>query len=357
MAKKEAVSGEAVVRNLLDTIRKQHGRESIMVLGEDPLAPIEAIPSGSILLDEAFGIGGWPRGRIVEIYGPESSGKTSVTLHAIAGAQKMGLLAAFIDAEHAFSEEYAADLGVDTDKLLFSQPDNGEQALSIAEMLCESKSVGIIVIDSVAALVPRAEIEGEMGDSHVGLQARLMSQALRKLNGIASDSNTCVVFINQLREKVGIIYGNPEVTAGGKALKFYASVRLDVRKLTQLKDGTEVIGHRMRIRAVKNKVRKPFGTAEVDFLYGIGISPLAELIDIGVDRGVIKKSGAWYNYGGEQLAQGKDNTRECLEANPELREKLRQEVLAAKPVHVKPSSGGKAAASESMDMTGGAPWE
>src|SRR6184192_1539999 len=291
----------------LAQIERQFGRGSIMRLGDEARAPIEVIPTGAIALDVALGIGGIPRGRVVEIYGPEGSGKTTVALHAAANAQKAGGIAAFIDAEHALDPEYAKKLGVDTDALLVSQPDTGEQALEIADMLIRSGALDIIVIDSVAALVPRAEIEGEMGDSHVGLQARLMSQALRKITGALSNSGTTAIFINQLREKVGVMFGSPETTTGGKALKFYASVRLDVRRIETLKDGTDAVGNRTRVKVVKNKCAPPFKQAEFDIVYGEGISREGSLIDVGVEQGIVKKSGAWYTYESDQLGQGKEN--------------------------------------------------
>jgi recombination protein RecA len=310
----------------LAQIDKQYGKGSCMRLGDEVRAPVRVIPTGSIALDLALGIGGLPRGRIVEIYGPESSGKTTVALHAIAQAQATGGIAAFIDAEHALDPTYAKALGVDTDALLVSQPDTGEQALEIADMLIRSGALDIIVIDSVAALVPRAEIEGEMGDSHVGLQARLMSQALRKITGALSHSGTTAVFINQLREKVGVVYGSPEVTTGGKALKFYASIRLDVRRIEALKDGTEIVGNRTKVKVVKNKMSPPFKIAEFDIVYGQGISREGSLIDVGVDQGFIKKSGAWYTYEGDQLGQGKENARSFLRDNPELANEIEAKI-------------------------------
>ena len=306
----------------LAQIERAHGKNSVMRLGDTVRAPIEVIPTGSIALDVALGIGGLPRGRIVEIYGPESSGKTTVALHAVASAQRAGGIAAFIDAEHALDPDYAAKLGVDTDALLVSQPDTGEQALEIADMLIRSGALDIIVIDSVAALVPRAEIEGEMGDSHVGLQARLMSQALRKITGALSNSNTTMIFINQLREKIGVMFGSPETTTGGKALKFYASVRLDIRRIEALKDGTDVVGNRTRVKVVKNKMAPPFKQAEFDILYGHGISREGSLIDVGVEQGIVRKAGAWYTYNGDQLGQGKENARAFLRDNPDLTEEL-----------------------------------
>src|SRR3954453_4038655 len=303
---------EKALETALAQIDKHYGKGSVMRLGDEVRAPLEVIPTGSISLDLALGIGGLPRGRVIEIYGPESSGKTTVALHAIANAQAAGGICAFIDAEHALDPEYAAKLGVDTDSLLVSQPDTGEQALEIADMLVRSGALDIIVIDSVAALVPRAEIEGEMGDSHVGLQARLMSQALRKMTGALSNTNTTAIFINQLREKIGVMFGSPETTTGGKALKFYASVRLDVRRIETLKDGQEAVGGRIRVKVVKNKVSPPFKQAEFDILYGQGISREGSLIDLGVDQGIVRKSGAWYTYEADQLGQGKENSRTSL---------------------------------------------
>jgi recombination protein RecA len=302
----------------LAQIDKQFGKGSIMRLGDDGRAPVNVIPTGSIALDVALGVGGLPRGRVVEIYGPESSGKTTLTLHAVANAQAAGGVAAFIDAEHALDPEYAKALGVDTDALLVSQPDTGEQALEIMDMLIRSNALDIIVVDSVAALVPRAEIEGDMGDSHVGLQARLMSQALRKITGALHASGTTAIFINQLREKVGVMFGSPETTTGGKALKFYASVRLDIRRIETLKDGTDAVGNRTRVKVVKNKVAPPFKQAEFDMLYGIGISKEGSLIDVGVEQGIVRKSGAWYTYDGDQLGQGKENARKFLRENPDV---------------------------------------
>jgi recombination protein RecA len=307
-------------------IEKQYGKGSVMRLGERPYVPIEVIPTGSIALDLALGIGGLPRGRVVEIYGPESSGKTTVALHAVANAQAAGGVAAFIDAEHALDPEYARALGVDTDALLVSQPDTGEQALEIMDMLIRSGALDIIVVDSVAALVPRAEIEGEMGDSHVGLQARLMSQALRKITGALSNSGTTAIFINQLREKIGVMFGSPETTTGGKALKFYSSVRLDVRRIETLKDGGDAVGNRTRVKVVKNKVAPPFKQAEFDIVYGQGISRAGSLIDVGVDQTIIKKSGAWYTYEGDQLGQGKENVRNFLRDNPDLANEIEKKI-------------------------------
>ena len=309
---------DKAIASVMAQIEKQHGKGAVMRLGDDVRPPIEVIPTGSIALDVALGIGGLPRGRVVEIYGPESSGKTTVALHAVANAQKAGGIAAFIDAEHALDPEYAKALGVDTDALLVSQPDTGEQALEIADMLIRSGALDIIVIDSVAALVPRAEIEGEMGDSHVGLQARLMSQALRKITGALNSTGTTAIFINQLREKIGVMFGSPETTTGGKALKFYASVRLDVRRIETLKDGTDAVGNRTRVKVVKNKVSPPFKQAEFDILYGQGISREGGLIDMGVEHGFVRKAGAWYTYEGDQLGQGKENARNFLLKNPDI---------------------------------------
>jgi recombination protein RecA len=311
----------------LAQIDKQFGKGSVMRLGERPVMQMAIIPTGSIALDVALGVGGLPRGRVVEIYGPESSGKTTVALHAVASAQRAGGIAAFIDAEHALDPEYARNLGVDTDALLVSQPDTGEQALEIADMLVRSGALDILVIDSVAALVPRAEIEGEMGDSHVGLQARLMSQALRKMTGILNNTGTTAIFINQLREKIGVMFGSPETTTGGRALKFYSSVRLDVRRIESLKDGTDVVGNRTRVKVVKNKVAAPFKQAEFDIMYGKGISREGSLIDVGVEQTIIRKSGAWYTYDGDQLGQGKEKAREFLKENPDVAAEIEKKIL------------------------------
>ncbi|WP_322747866.1 MULTISPECIES: recombinase RecA [unclassified Frankia] len=317
---------EKALENALAQIDKQFGKGSVMRLGDETRPPVQVIPTGSIALDVALGIGGLPRGRVVEIYGPEASGKTTVALHAVANAQAAGGIAAFIDAEHALDPDYAGKLGVDTDALLVSQPDTGEQALEIADMLIRSGAIDIIVIDSVAALVPRAEIEGEMGDSHVGLQARLMSQALRKLTGALSNTGTTAVFINQLREKVGVMFGSPETTTGGKALKFYASVRLDVRRIETLKDGADAVGNRTRVKVVKNKMAPPFRTAEFDIVYGAGISREGSLIDMGVEHGIIRKSGAWYTYDGDQLGQGKENARSFMRDNPDIANEIEKRI-------------------------------
>ncbi|SEA77520.1 recombination protein RecA [Bowdeniella nasicola] len=313
----------------LAQIDKNFGKGSVMRLGDDNRPPVAVIPTGSVALDVALGIGGLPRGRVVEIYGPESSGKTTVALHAVASAQRAGGVAAFIDAEHALDPEYAKKLGVDTDALLVSQPDTGEQALEIADMLIRSGALDIIVVDSVAALVPKAEIEGEMGDSHVGLQARLMSQALRKITGALSASGTTAIFINQLREKIGVFFGSPETTTGGKALKFYSSVRLDVRRIETLKEGSEPVGNRTRVKVVKNKMAPPFKQAEFDILYGQGISREGSLIDLGVDNGIVRKSGSWFTYEGDQLGQGKENARRFLKDNPELAAEIEHKILSA----------------------------
>lgn len=313
----------------MDKLDKTYGKGTIMKLGDTAIADIPVISTGSISLDHALGIGGLPRGRVVEIYGPESSGKTTLALHAIAEAQRQGGIAAFIDAEHAFDRFYALKLGVDTENLLISQPDNGEQALEIAENLIRSGAIDIIVIDSVAALTPKSEIEGEMGDSKVGLQARLMSQALRKLTATISKTGCCCVFINQLREKIGVMFGNPETTTGGHALKFYASVRIDIRKLTQIKDAENILGNRAKVKIVKNKVAPPFRVAEFDIIYGEGISKMGEVIDLGVDMGIIKKSGSWFSYGETKLGQGRDAVKSLLQDNPELAEELENLVRSA----------------------------
>jgi recombination protein RecA len=312
----------------LDKIDKTYGKGTVMKLGDAPVVAIGSISSGSISLDHALGIGGFPRGRIVEIYGPESSGKTTLAIHAMAQAQKAGGIAAFIDAEHAFDSSYARKLGVNIDDLLVSQPDNGEQALEIAENLIRSGAIDIIVIDSVAALTPKSEIEGEMGDSKMGLQARLMSQALRKLAGTINKTGCCCVFINQLREKIGIMFGNPETTTGGNALKFYASVRIDIRRISQIKEGDSVLGNRARVKVVKNKVAPPFRQAEFDIIYGEGISKTGEIIDLAVDYNIIKKAGSWFSYGETKLGQGRDAVKNLLIDNPELAEELENKIIA-----------------------------
>ena len=313
----------------LSQIDKQFGKGSVMRLGDDNRPPVQVIPTGSLALDVALGIGGLPRGRVIEVYGPESSGKTTVALHAVANAQKAGGNAAFIDAEHALDPVYARALGVDTDCLLVSQPDTGEQALEIADMLIRSGGIDIIVIDSVAALVPKAEIEGEMGDSHVGLQARLMSQALRKITGALSATGTTAIFINQLREKIGVFFGSPETTTGGKALKFYASVRIDVRRIETLKEAGSPVGNRTRAKVVKNKMAPPFKQAEFDIVYGKGISREGSIIDMGVEAGIVRKSGSWFTYGDDQLGQGKENVRQFLVDNPELANEIEHKILVA----------------------------
>src|ERR1700677_3316927 len=317
---------EKALETALAQIERQFGKGSVMRLGDETRVPVEVIPTGAISLDVALGLGGLPRGRIVEIYGPESSGKTTVALHAVASAQRLGGSAAFIDAEHALDPDYAKKLGVDTDALLVSQPDTGEQALEIMDMLIRSGAIDIVVVDSVAALVPKAEIEGEMGDSHVGLQARLMSQALRKITGALSQTKTTAIFINQLREKVGVMFGSPETTTGGKALKFYASIRLDVRRIETLKDGTDAVGNRTRVKVVKNKMSPPFKVAELDILYGFGISREGSLIDLGVEQGIVRKSGAWYTYDGDQLGQGKENARTFLRDNPDVAQEIEKRI-------------------------------
>ncbi len=310
----------------IDKLEKTYGKGSIMKLGDKAVENVEAISSGSIALDLALGVGGFPRGRIVEIYGPESSGKTTLAIHAIAEIQKTGGIAAFIDAEHAFDKTYAENLGVDTENLFISQPDNGEQALEIAENLIRSGAIDLIVIDSVAALTPKAEIEGEMGDSKMGLQARLMSQALRKLTGTINRTGCCCIFINQLREKIGVMFGNPETTTGGNALKFYSSVRVDIRRSSQIKNGDEVMGNRVKVKIVKNKIAPPFRKAEFDIMYGQGISKVGEIIDMGVDLDVIKKSGSWFSYGETRLGQGRDAVKLLIEDNPELMEELETKI-------------------------------
>ncbi|WP_316840564.1 recombinase RecA [Pedobacter gandavensis] len=312
----------------LDKLEKSYGKGTVMKLGDNAVEPIESISTGSISLDIALGIGGVPKGRVIEIYGPESSGKTTLATHIIAEAQKKGGIAAFIDAEHAFDKNYAKKLGVDVDNLLISQPDNGEQALEIADNLIRSGAIDVIVIDSVAALVPKAEIEGEMGDSKMGLQARLMSQALRKLTGTIAKTGCCCIFINQLREKIGVMFGNPETTTGGNALKFYASVRLDIRRTSQIKDSDEVSGNRVKVKIVKNKVAPPFRIAEFDIMFGEGISKVGEIIDLGVDFNIIKKAGSWFSYGETKLGQGRDAVKQLLLDNPELSEEIEAKIRA-----------------------------
>ena len=319
-------TNDKTLDQVLADIEKQFGKGAVMKLGDHPNSHIDVIPSGSISLDIALGIGGYPKGRIIEIYGPESSGKTTFALHAIAEAQKLGGRVAFIDAEHSLDPKYAANLGVNIEELLLSQPDNGEQALEICEALVRSGAISVIVIDSVAALVPQAEIEGEMGDSHVGLQARLMSQALRKLSGVISKTNTIAIFINQLREKVGVLFGNPETTPGGRALKFYSSIRLEIRRAEQIKNGDSIVGHKTNIKVVKNKMAPPFKTCTVDITYGHGVSKEGEIIDLASDANIIEKTGAWYSYKGEKLGQGKENVKELLKKNNDLYEELEAKV-------------------------------
>lgn len=336
MAKKETEEKEVLnpqqeklkaLQAAMSKIEKDFGKGSIMRMGEEKIENVEVIPTGSIALNAALGVGGYPKGRIIEIYGPESSGKTTLAIHAIAEAQKAGGIAAFIDAEHAFDRFYAQKLGVDIDNLYISQPDNGEQALEIADQLIRSAAIDIIVIDSVAALTPKKEIEGDMGDSAVGLHARLMSQALRKVTSTIAKTNTTCIFINQLREKIGVMFGNPETTTGGNALKFYASVRLDIRRVTSIKDGDNVIGNQVRVKVVKNKVAPPFRKAEFEITFGEGISKIGEIVDLGVEYGIIKKSGSWFSYGDSKLAQGRDATKELLKDNPELCEELEAQIM------------------------------
>ena len=323
-----AENKEKALEQALEQIQKQYGKGAIMKLGEEGLTgSVDVISTGSISLDLATGVGGYPRGRIIEIYGPESSGKTTLTLHAIAEAQKAGGKAAFIDAEHALDPVYAKNLGVDVDELLVSQPDTGEQALEICEMLARSGAIDLIVIDSVAALVPKAEIQGEMGDSHVGLHARLMSQALRKIAGTVNKTNTCVIFINQLREKIGVMFGNPETTTGGRALKFYASMRLDVRKIETLKRGDEMLGNRTRVKIVKNKVAPPFKKSEFDIMYGTGISLAGDVLDTAVEAKIVDKAGSWYSYNGERIGQGRENVKDYLQSHEEMLEEIRKKVM------------------------------
>jgi recombination protein RecA len=321
-----SVNREQSLKEALKNIEKQYGKGAVMVLGNEPVAQLDVIPTGSLILDGALGVGGYPKGRIIEIYGPESSGKTTFALHAIAEAQKLGGYAAFIDAEHALDPKYAKNLGVNIEELVLSQPDSGEQALEIAEALIKSGAIDIIVIDSVAALVPEAEINGEMGDSHVGLQARLMSQAMRKLSGIISKTKCVAIFINQIREKVGVMYGNPETTPGGRALKFYSTIRLDVRRGEQLKSGSEAVGNKTVVKVVKNKVAPPFKVAEVEIIYGEGISKMGELIDTAVSLNIINKAGAWFSYNGEKIGQGRENVKAYLKANPQIYDEIYEKI-------------------------------
>jgi recombination protein RecA len=329
MAEVKEVNSEKLkaLQLTLDKLEKTYGKGTVMKLGDEAIEDIDVIPTGSLTLDLALGVKGFPKGRIVEIYGPESSGKTTIAIHAIAECQKQGGIAAFIDAEHAFDRFYAEKLGVDIENLLISQPDNGEQALEIADNLIRSGAIDLLVVDSVAALTPRAEIEGEMGDSQMGLQARLMSKALRKLTGSINKANTCCIFINQLRDKIGVMFGNPETTTGGNALKFYSSIRVDIRRSSQIKNGDEVIGNRTKIKIVKNKVAPPFKRAEFDIMYGEGISKVGEILDIGVEMGIIKKSGSWFSYGDTKLGQGRDGVKMLLKDNPELLEELEHQIV------------------------------
>ena len=321
-----SVDKNKAVETAMGQIERQFGKGAIMKLGSRPIVDVPVIPSGSIALDRALGVGGLPRGRVIEIYGPESSGKTTLALHAVANAQRQGGIAAFIDAEHALDIGYARKLGVNCDELLVSQPDTGEQALEIADMLLRSGAIDVMVIDSVAALVPRAEIEGEMGDAHMGLQARLMSQALRKLTGTIGKTQTCLIFINQIRMKIGVVFGNPETTTGGNALKFYASVRLDIRRSGAIKNGQEIVGNRTRVKVVKNKMAPPFKEAEFDIMYGEGISQAGDMLDVGVEAGIIDKSGAWYSFDGERIGQGRENVKTFLQDNPDIFAKLNEKV-------------------------------
>src|SRR5450759_5309097 len=340
-----------MLENAISQIEKDYGKGAIMRLGNrDVLVPVSVIPTGALSIDAALGVGGMPRGRVVEIYGPESGGKTTLTLHIIAEAQKLGGQAAFIDAEHALDPNYARKLGVDVDNLLVSQPDNGEQALAIAEVLIRTSAVDIIVVDSVAALVPKAELEGDMGDPQMGLQARLMSQALRKLTAIVSKSNTCLVFINQIREKIGVMFGNPETTTGGRALKFYASIRLDIRRIAAIKDGDVVVGNRTKVKVVKNKVASPFREAEFDIIYGEGVSKEGDLLDQGVAQNIIEKSGSWFSYKGDRIGQGRENARQFLKDNPDIRQTIDTEVRKALGL-IKPDGAPVAAPVEAPPAT------
>ncbi|WP_300674922.1 recombinase RecA [Desulfoluna sp.] len=335
---------DKAVESAMSQIERQFGKGAIMKLGNREVTAVPVIPTGSIALDKALGVGGVPKGRVIEIYGPESSGKTTLTLHIVAESQKKGGIAAFIDAEHALDVVYAQKLGVNCDELLVSQPDTGEQALEIADMLVRSGAVDVLVIDSVAALVPRAEIEGEMGDSHMGLQARLMSQALRKLTATIGRTNTTVIFINQIRMKIGVVFGNPETTTGGNALKFYSSVRMEIRRSTAIKDGTEIMGNRTRVKVVKNKMAPPFKEAEFDLMYGVGISKTGELVDLGVEEGIVEKSGAWYSYNGERVGQGRENAKKYFAENTELYEEVLGKVKEAMGITVTPAEETEAGA-------------
>ncbi|MEN9998038.1 MAG: hypothetical protein RI922_1028 [Bacteroidota bacterium] len=331
MAVKKEVNTEKLkaLQLTMEKLDKAYGKGAVMKLGDSPVEKVEVIPTGSITLDLALGVNGYPKGRVIEIYGPESSGKTTLAIHAIAEVQKQGGIAAFIDAEHAFDQFYAKKLGVDIDNLLISQPDNGEQALEIADNLIRSGAIDLIIVDSVAALTPKAEIEGEMGDSQMGLQARLMSKALRKLTGSINKAGTCCIFINQLRDKIGVMFGNPETTTGGNALKFYSSIRIDIRKAAQIKEGEEVLGNRVKVKVVKNKVAPPFRRAEFDVMYGEGISKVGEIIDLGVDLNILKKSGSWFSYGETRLGQGRDSVKSLIQDNPELMEELEAKIKSA----------------------------
>jgi recombination protein RecA len=331
MAVKKEVNTEKLkaLQLTMEKLDKAYGKGAVMKLGDTPVEKVEVIPTGSITLDLALGVNGYPKGRVIEIYGPESSGKTTLAIHAIAEVQKQGGIAAFIDAEHAFDQFYAKKLGVDIDNLLISQPDNGEQALEIADNLIRSGAIDLIIVDSVAALTPKAEIEGEMGDSQMGLQARLMSKALRKLTGSINKAGTCCIFINQLRDKIGVMFGNPETTTGGNALKFYSSIRIDIRKAAQIKEGEDVLGNRVKVKVVKNKVAPPFRRAEFDVMYGEGISKVGEIIDLGVDLNILKKSGSWFSYGETRLGQGRDSVKSLIQDNPELMEELEAKIKSA----------------------------
>ena len=343
----EAKDRSRNLESAIGEIEKAHGKGAILRMGSSgPIVPISSIPTGSLSIDAALGIGGFPRGRVVEVYGPESSGKTTLALSVVAQAQKMGGVAAFVDAEHAMDPIYASKIGVDIDNLLVSQPDSGEQALQIVDVLVSSGAIDILVVDSVAALVPRAELEGEMGDAHVGLQARLMSQALRKLTGAVSRSNCCLIFINQIREKIGVMFGSPETTTGGRALKFYSSIRVDIRRIAAIKDGDQVIGNRTKVKVVKNKVAPPFQLAEFDIMYGLGISLEGDLLDLGVENKIVQKSGAWYSYDGERIGQGRENTKNFLAENLDIRNKLERDLRGALGLPVAEDEGPQAVEEE-----------